>query len=238
MARWNAYTKVTVVAILGMHRSGTSCLAGSLEAWGLPLGEVKTASKFNKLGNRENPHIFRLHEAVLADNGGSWRDPLTVTRWRTERLETLAAIIRKYPSAHWGFKDPRTLFLLNGWYCVIPRSCFRYVATFRHPMAVARSLHSRNGISIDRGLELWSRYNQRLLLLMEEQKTHLINFDISDSMYSRRIAAICESLGLDLEEPKVPFRNASLISHHQAISEATLGPSVVRIYEELLMNAQ
>ena len=229
---------MTVVAILGMHRSGTSCLAGSLEAWGLPLGEVKTWSKYNFLGNRENPHIFRLHEAVLADNGGSWQNPLMVTKWRNERLEALGAIIKNYPSGQWGFKDPRTLFLLNGWYCVIPSSRFRYVATFRHPMAVARSLNSRNGMSIDRGLELWSCYNQRLLALMEEQQTHLVNFDISDSMYSRRIAAICESLDLNLEEPKLPFRDATLISHRQTTSEARLGPSVVRIYERLLMNAQ
>ena len=221
-----------------MHRSGTSCLAGSLEAWGLPLGEVKTSSKYNKLGSRENPHIFRLHDAVLADNGGSWRNPLTVTRWRTERLDALGAIIEKYPSGHWGFKDPRTLFLLNGWYCVIPRSRFQYVATFRHPMAVARSLNARNGMSIDRGLELWSCYNQRLLSLMEKQTIYLIDFDISDSTYSRRIAAICQGLDLNLEEPEVPFRDTTLISHHQTACKARLGPSVVRIYEQLLMHAQ
>ena len=190
-----------------MHRSGTSCLAGSLEAWGLPLGEVKTSSKFNRLGNRENPDIFRLHEAVLADNGGSWQNPLTVTKWRVERLDALGAIISKYPSGLWGFKDPRTLFLLDGWYSVIPRSCFRYVATFRHPMAVARSLNVRNGISIERGLELWSCYNQKLLSLMEQQKVHLVDFDVSGSTYSGRIAAICRGLDLSLKEPDVPFRD-------------------------------
>ena len=229
---------MTVVAILGMHRSGTSCLAGSLEAWGLPLGEVKTSSKYNKLGNRENPRIFRLHEAVLEDNGGSWRNPLTVTTWRTERLDALGAIIKNYPSGPWGFKDPRTMFLLDGWYCVIPRSRFQYVATFRHPMAVARSLNVRNGMSIDRGLELWRCYNQRLLSLMEGRKIHLVNFDVSGSAYSRSIAAICQDLGFDLEEPEVPFRDAALISHHQSRCEARLGPSVVRIYEKLLMHAQ
>lgn len=229
---------MTVVAILGMHRSGTSCLAGSLEAWGLPLGEVKTSSEFNKLGNRENPHIFRLHEAVLADHGGSWQNPLTVTQWRAERLDALRAIIEKYPLGLWGFKDPRTLFLLDGWYRVIPRSRFQYVATFRHPMAVARSLNARNGMSIDQGLELWSSYNQRLLSLMEDRKIHLVDFDVPGSTYSRRIAAICQSLDLNLEEPEVPFRDAALISHHQTTCEARLGPSVVGTYEKLLMHAQ
>ena len=229
---------MTVVAILGMHRSGTSCLAGSLEAWGLPLGEVKTSSKYNKLGNRENPDIFRLHEAVLADNGGSWQNPSTVTQWRAERLDALRAIIAKYPSGLWGFKDPRTLFLLDGWYSVIPESRFQYVATFRHPMAVAQSLKARNGMSIDQGLELWSSYNQRLLSLMEDRKIHLVDFDASGSTYSRRIAAICQSLDLSLKEPEVPFRDAALISHHQTTCGARLGPSVVGTYEKLLMHAQ
>ena len=229
---------MTVVAILGMHRSGTSCLAGSLESWGLPLGKVKTASKFNKLGNRENPDIFRLHEAVLADNGGSWQNPLTVATWRTERLDALRAIITKFPSGPWGFKDPRTMFVLEGWYCAIPRFRFQYVATFRHPMAVARSLNLRNGMPIDQGLELWSRYNQRLLSLMEERKILLIDFDIPGSTYSRRIAAICQSLDLNLEEPKVPFRDPTLISHNLATRDAKLSPNVVGIYEKLLMHAQ
>ena len=229
---------MTVVAILGMHRSGTSCLAGSLEAWGLPLGEVMTSSKHNKLGNRENPGIFRLHEAVLTDHGGSWQNPLTVTNWPAERLGALRAIIEKYPAGLWGFKDPRTLFLLEGWYCVIPRSRFQYVATFRHPMAVARSLNARNGMSIDQGLELWSCYNQRLLSLMEDRKIHIVNFDVAGSAYSRRIAAICHDLDLNLEEPEVPFRDATLISHRQTGGEARLGPGVVRTYEKLLMHAQ
>lgn len=229
---------MTVVAILGMHRSGTSCLAGSLEAWGLPLGEVMTSSKHNKLGNRENPDIFRLHEAVLADNGGSWQNPLTVTKWRAERLDALRAIIEKHSSGLWGFKDPRTLFLLDGWYSVIPRSRFRYVATFRHPMAVARSLNVRNGMSIDQGLELWRSYNQRLLSLMEDRKIHLVDFDVSGSTYSRRIAATCQGLDLNLEEPEVPFRDATLISHHQTTCEAKLDRRVVQTYEKLLMHAQ
>ncbi len=229
---------MTVIAILGMHRSGTSCLAGSMEAWGLPLGKVMTSSPYNKLGNRENPHIFNLHEAVLTDNGGSWQNPLPVTAWRTERLDALGAIIEKYPAKLWGFKDPRALFLLDGWYRIIPKSRFRYVATFRHPMAVAQSLESRNQMPIDRGLALWSCYNRRLLTLMEELDIPLVNFDVSDSAYSRRIAMICQGLGLGFEEPEIPFRDPALISHRRTTNEAALNANVVQTYEQLLMHAR
>ena len=41
------------VVILGMHRSGTSCLTGSLQDKGLYLGQVSQRGTFNKKGNRE-----------------------------------------------------------------------------------------------------------------------------------------------------------------------------------------
>lgn len=44
----------STVLILGMHRSGTSCLAGSLQEAGLYLGEVNTAAPHNAKGNRES----------------------------------------------------------------------------------------------------------------------------------------------------------------------------------------
>jgi len=47
-------TGAETVAILGMHRSGTSCLAGSLQELGLYLGEVYDQNPHNPRGNREN----------------------------------------------------------------------------------------------------------------------------------------------------------------------------------------
>jgi len=44
--------------ILGMHRSGTSALAGSLEGAGLNLGPVSTHEVDNAKGNREDTRII------------------------------------------------------------------------------------------------------------------------------------------------------------------------------------
>ena len=54
-----------VVAVLGMHRSGTSALAGSLEQHGLFLGRVSTSNPHNPKGNRESAEVRRLNEDVL-----------------------------------------------------------------------------------------------------------------------------------------------------------------------------
>ncbi len=42
------------VLILSMHRSGTSCLAGSLQQGGMYLGDVYEHSPHNIKGNRGN----------------------------------------------------------------------------------------------------------------------------------------------------------------------------------------
>ena len=63
------------VVILGMHRSGTSVLAGSLQEAGLVLGDVVTQAPHNKKGNRENRAIMFMQEDLLQSNGGSWDNP-------------------------------------------------------------------------------------------------------------------------------------------------------------------
>ena len=50
-------TSLPCVIVLGMHRSGTSLLTGSLEAAGLHLGEVNNAARYNPKGNKENESI-------------------------------------------------------------------------------------------------------------------------------------------------------------------------------------
>jgi len=45
MTNHPATSSSQAVLILGMHRSGTSCLAGSLQEAGLYLGEVNTAAR-------------------------------------------------------------------------------------------------------------------------------------------------------------------------------------------------
>ena len=64
-----------VVCVLGMHRSGTSCLAGSLEQQGLFLGDVNTAAPWNRRGNRESFAMMDFQTAILEASGG-WLVPI------------------------------------------------------------------------------------------------------------------------------------------------------------------
>lgn len=225
------------VAILGMHRSGTSALAGSLEEAGLALGEVSKQNPYNLKGNRENPRIMALHEDLLADNGGRWDAPPERVRWsagrRAERDEIIATYA-DYPV--WGFKDPRTLLTLDGWREALPG--LRCVATFRHPAAVARSLENRDAMSLpfERGLELWTIYAERLLRAQAELGFDLVSFDLPRDRYLRRLERAARKLGLT--PPAAGFRFfTDGLRHPPPAGGRALPRDTARIYRQLRRRA-
>src|SRR3989442_910928 len=59
-----------IIAVLGMHRSGTSCLVGLLEQAGGFPGGVSRKNPANVKGNGEKPRITAVHHELLKVNGG------------------------------------------------------------------------------------------------------------------------------------------------------------------------
>jgi hypothetical protein len=168
-----------VHAVLGMHRSGTSWLAGSLQEKGLELGEVSTLDPHNAKGNRESAALMALHDAVLADNGGSWKRPNWPNRWTNERRAALQGHIAVMNAVHplWGFKDPRALLLLDAWLAEVPDLV--RIGVYRHPAAVHRSLAARSGrFDEKRSYALWCAYNERLVEENRRSAFPLIRFDL------------------------------------------------------------
>mgnify|MGYP001820469600 FL=1 len=192
-------TSHDVVIILGMHRSGTSCLAGSFQSAGLFLGDVNTAAPHNRKGNRENLTIMQLNDQVLANTGHAWNEPPPGdAQWTTADHEQRDAIIDELSErSPWGFKDPRTLFTLTGWRERLPSA--RLVGTLRHPMKVAASLAKRGGvlhIPPERGIQLWRQYNARLLQLKEQLDFPILDFDSDATTYLQKVSKVAEMLGL------------------------------------------
>ncbi len=200
------------IIILGMHRSGTSCLAGSLESAGLVLGDVVNASPHNKKGNKESKVLRKINDDLLALNGGSWDDPPKSLNWNDELRMRRDAYIADFDGvADWGFKDPRCLLTLPFWREALPDA--RLVATLRHPSSVVKSLSNRKGMApkLD-SLHLWSAYNHRLLRLCETEDIPLISFDWNEKRYREAVRAIAERLGLHLAKDPLPFFEPDLRS--------------------------
>jgi len=224
----------TPILILGMHRSGTSCLAGSLEAAGLYLGDVNTKAGFNKKGNRENRTAMELHEQVLERVGAAWNNPpKTNPVWTMDETRHLNDIINNFPSdRQWGLKDPRVLFMIDGWRALTTP---RFIGTFRHPLEVAASLIHRaqkwaHPMDQDTAFHIWAVYNQRMLDMYKEQKFDVLRYDISPHTYHQNLIKAGKNLGLDV--PGTPtFREAYL--HNQHVEEAHMPAKLKPVWEAL-----
>lgn len=189
----------SVICVLGMHRSGTSCLTGSLQAAGVNLGKHHTWNAFNRKGNRENQDIVDLNNAVLTDNGASWKSVPRKLRYSEQHLAAAHAIINSFPvTQRWGFKDPRTLLTLALWREALGAR-YQSVGIFRHPIAVAASLGYRDGrnvLSEQQGLDIWFAYNSRLLEEYKRQPFPLLCFDGSEQEFNDKMAVVQRQLGL------------------------------------------
>lgn len=223
-----------VLAIVGMHRSGTSCLAGSLQEAGLHLGTVITEAPHNAKGNRENKLIMDLQEDVLVHSGGRWDSPPAQVRWTDAHRVRRDAIIASYGGGQWGFKDPRTLMTLDFWLEALGEVDF--VGTFRHPSLVAQSLLARNGGELPRWLDLWLAYNERMLALHERYRFPVVRFDVEPDRYRRSLLAVVEALGLPPPGGHLRFFEPEL-RHHDEPSGDDLPPRVRAMYERLLATA-
>lgn len=213
-----------------MHRSGTSSLAGSLQEAGLHLGNVITAAPHNLKGNRENKRIMDLHEAVFEHSGGSWDAPPARVMWSDTHRAERASILDSYRDAPvWGFKCPRTLFILDFWREVLPEITF--VGTLRHPQLVADSLFRRNGATMEKWLGLWADYAERLIALHTAQPFPIVRFDVGEEAYRRSLRHVIAMLDLPGRESLQFFEPG--LRHDEPSSSANLPDRVKRLYESL-----
>lgn len=154
------------IVVLGMHRSGTSCVGELLAAMGAYFGPPSMGNR----GNDENPHglferedLRHLCHFILQQMRAEW--------WLTSRLspdrvppkvraevEGMVAAMLADLDAHepWFVKEPRLCLLLP-----MLRQRFGKVAAvcvWRDPLEVAESLRTRDALPIAFGLALWERY--------------------------------------------------------------------------------
>lgn len=205
------------MVVLGMHRSGTSVLTGSLSDAGVHLGSTFQSAPDNPKGNQESPRIMALHDDIMERNGGTWSAPTNPSHWSPVHRELRDSIVENNAKhAIWGFKDPRTLFTLQGWLAVLPDA--ELIGIFRHPFLVAESLHKRNGFALEFGLDLWISYNRVLLWYLDKfPKLDLVEFSTDPDHLENQIRLLLKRLKLventeQFFEPKL--RNSLLPSLH------------------------
>lgn len=219
------------IFILGMHRSGTSALAGSLQEAGLYLGKVLSNSLKgrNEKGLQEPAALVHMHENLLQANGGSWDAPPEKVVWQPLHRAVRDLFIESRSQVPlWGFKEPRTLLTFNGWAHALED--WSAVGIFRAPQEVALSLQSRNQMPLEQGLQLWLQYNRRLLDLQAQHGFPVIEFSKDSGATSAGIRRAAAWLGLAPPE-EAGFYEPALRNFEAA--EQTLPPEVQAAYAEL-----
>lgn len=156
--------------VLGMHRSGTSALSGTLSkiGYGLPV-TLAPADHNNRNGYFESKALWKVNDALLAEIGSGWDDWSAVdmqalpgdlyARSRTRAIE----LIKAEYDHHDGpvlLKDPRMCRNMPLWIDALGAAGYatHVVHTHRHPSEVAASLHRRDGYDPAYGLLMWLRH--------------------------------------------------------------------------------
>lgn len=165
-----------IVIVAGMHRSGTSAIAGILSILGVDFGNnLIPPAKDNPKGFWEDRRIVDVHEELLRGLGRSWDDfrslpegwlEFDVTRSAAEKLKgVIESSFSTTSSSILGVKDPRISRFLPLWIELLRElEIFPLVVLcLRSPEAVAESLLSRNKMPESLGQWLWFAYNSDIL---------------------------------------------------------------------------
>jgi hypothetical protein len=157
-------TDQSCILILGMHRSGTSALAGTLELLDVEFGsDLMGPTQYNLKGYFENNRIYELNKKLLTQFESSWDDVFQeelVLPNAFDFSELTELLKSEYLSQNRTFaiKDPRLVFLFPVYQKALTELGIdiKVAIPTRNPMEVARSLQKRDGFSLEKGLLLWS----------------------------------------------------------------------------------
>ena len=163
-----------IVIVLGMHRSGTSTIAGILHLNNVLMGTYQNfwprPLSQNPKGFYENYDFRKINDMILKKHNydvKSYNSNIPMVNLdeslTSKMIKLLKGYTKKYSS--WGWKDPRTCLTIIKWYEVIKflglKDQLKIVYVSRNAASVARSLKTRNNLEIEKGLALWEVYSKR-----------------------------------------------------------------------------
>lgn len=203
--------KNKALIIIGMHRSGTSAVSGSLSEQGVFMGDDLYGPQkgVNEKGFFENSALVRFNERLFDELGWSWDDPLASAHRECEweKLDkwlpkAVSLIQREYGKrAAWGMKDPRTSLLLPFWQKVLAHVEVEptYVVMLRHPAEVVGSLAKRDQFSTDKSLMLWLNYTLSSLMNTTSDNRIVIIFDDLMTSPQEQVKKIYSHVGIPID---------------------------------------
>jgi hypothetical protein len=158
------------VIVLGMHRSGTSALAGALSMLGINPGEhlMPAHADTNPKGFWEHNEIVKVHNLLFEKLGSNWADISALPNrwWKRPEVLSLKSKLRDIvqhefaESSLWLLKDPRLCRFLPMWLDILNELGVQpyFVICLRNPSEVVASLNKRDGMIKEEAYLLWLKY--------------------------------------------------------------------------------
>lgn len=158
----------TAIVVLGMHRSGTSSVAGALTLLGAASPRtLMPAAVDNPKGFWESQLLMEFHDRLLEAGGSNWRDwrSFNLSKLLSEHPEILSEAQRSL-SIEFGkedlivLKDPRICRFFALWQTILEADGYEVavVMPLRSPVEVAASLTARNAMGFEEACRLWLRH--------------------------------------------------------------------------------
>ena len=162
-------SKRLAVVVLGMHRSGTSALAGVLNILGCDEpATLMVPNNSNEKGYFESDKLYQLHKMLLTSAATTWDDwlPIQSDWFNSLRAEEFREKAVKTMREEFGdsrlfvIKDPRICRFVPFLEHVLSDLSVqpRYIHTHRNPLEVEASLCERDLMPSGLGLLIWLRH--------------------------------------------------------------------------------
>lgn len=156
------------ILVLGMHRSGTSALCGTLNIFGAYVGDnLLTPTDDNKKGYFESFEIVRCNDYILQEKlDTSWHDINDIPIYHPDIFPILEYVIKTTfnNESIIAIKDPRICLLLPLYKKVLLKLGYviHYVRTYRDESEIVKSLMIGRELSEEKSKKIIKRYNDSL----------------------------------------------------------------------------
>lgn len=243
-------TAKTALIVLGMHRSGTSSVAGALVlAGGAPPKHLMPAATDNPKGFWESSAIADFNDRLLGLESSNWHDWRAIGGTEIKRSPNLMAEGVALLNEEFGeaetivLKDPRICRLFPFWRRLLEEAGYAIavISPVRPPWEVAASLASRNDMSHLNAYRLWMRHVLDAERASRGLQRSFILWPAFLNDWRRDLSVLVQSSGLklDLSEANAARIDAHLTSElHRQSAVAPAPAQVLRTYRLLAETAK
>ncbi len=218
----------TVIFVLGMHRSGTSAMAGALQTLGLELGgNLIAGNRYNPQGYFEHREAVNISNDLLAAMYTTWDNivPLPKNWEEAPNMEPFAKRMRAFLLQHFeatdtlGIKDPRLGITLPLWQRVLDELgiIHKYIVLLRHPTEICQSMAFRDQMSKEKVLMMWMNIMLTIEQVTQNHPTVWVEFEDLLTSPLTEVRRISQLIDITFSLPE---------DQHQAQLDEFLNPSL------------